>query len=93
MPDGYVPVGWTGVPRPPRLDGMAIAAILCGAGGLLCGLSPVLGLVFGFVARSRIRSSNGELTGGGLALAGIIVSALMLVVVVAVLVLSGWLGA
>ena len=80
VPDGYVPVGWTGVPRPPRVDGLAIAALLCGAGGLFCLVTPILGVIFGLVARSRIRSSNGDLTGGGLALAGVIVSALMLAV-------------
>ena len=72
-----MPVGWTGVPRPPHVDGMAIAALLCGAGGLMCFIAPVLGVIFGFIARSRIRESDGELTGAGLALAGIVVSSLM----------------
>ncbi len=92
MPDGYVPVGWNGVPRPPRVDGMAIAAVLCGAAGLFCFLTPVLGIVFGFVSRSRIRSSNGELTGAGLALAGVVVSSVMLVLVALVFALSRFLG-
>ena len=76
-PEGYVPVGWTGVPRPPRVDGMAIAALLCGPGAILCFLAPVLGIIFGFVSRSRIRKSGGDLTGAGLAVAAIIVSSLM----------------
>jgi cobalamin synthase len=81
VPEGYVPVGWNGVPRPPRVDGMAIAALLCGAGGLLCFVTPILGIIFGFVSRSRIKGSNGDLTGAGLALAGLVVSAAMLAVV------------
>jgi Domain of unknown function (DUF4190) len=92
VPEGYVPVGWTGVPRPPRVDGMAIAAVLCGAAGLLCFLTPVLGIIFGFVSRSRIKGSSGELTGAGLAVAGIVVSAVLLVLVALVFVLSRFLG-
>jgi cobalamin synthase len=81
VPEGYVPVGWNGVPRPPRVDGLAIAALLCGAGGLLCFITPVLGIIFGLVSRSRIKGSNGDLTGSGLALAGVIVSSVMLALV------------
>jgi hypothetical protein len=87
-PEGYVPVGWNGVPRPPHVDGMAIAALLCGAGGLMCLLAPILGIVFGFIARSRICKANGELTGAGLAVAGIVVSSLMAAVSVTFLVLG-----
>lgn len=76
-----MPVGWNGVPRPPRVDGLAIAALLCGAGGLLCFITPVLGIIFGLVSRSRIKGSNGDLTGSGLALAGVIVSSVMLALV------------
>jgi hypothetical protein len=64
--------------------------------GLLCGLGLLLeiaALPMGFVARSRIRSSNGMLTGEGLALAGIIVSAvallLFVLLIVALVVSSG----
>lgn len=83
-----MPVGWTGVPRPPRVDGLAIAALLCGAGGLLCFLTPVLGIIFGLVSRSRIRGSNGDLTGAGLALAGVVVSGAMLALVALVFVVG-----
>jgi Domain of unknown function (DUF4190) len=92
VPEGYVPVGWNGVPRPPRVDGMAIAALLCGAGGLLCFLTPALGIIFGLVSRSRIKGSNGDLTGSGLALAGVIVSAVMLALVALVFAVSRFLS-
>jgi hypothetical protein len=42
-------------------------------GIVLFALPAVLGLIFGFVARSQIRQSNGMQTGGGMALAGVIV--------------------
>lgn len=87
-PAGYVSVGWNGVPRPPRVDGLAIAALLCAPAGLLCFLSPVVGVILGLVARSRIRSSRGELTGAGVALAAVIVCSLMVATVAAFFVAS-----
>jgi hypothetical protein len=48
--------------------------LVCSITGiLLLALPAVIGLIFGFVARSQIRQSNGAQTGGGMALAGIIV--------------------
>lgn len=88
VPPGYVPVGWNGVPAPPKVDGMAIAALLCGAVGGFCGITPILGLVFGFVARGRIARSDGQLTGRGLALAGILVSGAMLLITAIVIGMS-----
>jgi hypothetical protein len=60
---------------PPRTEGMAIGSLVCAVVGICaCGLllGPIA-VVLGFVARNRIRESNGTLTGEGLALAGIIV--------------------
>jgi hypothetical protein len=57
------------------MEGMAIGSLVCAIVGLLvCGvvLEPVA-IVLGFVARNRIRQSNGMLKGEGLALAGIVV--------------------
>ena len=52
---------------------MAVAAMVCGIAGFTCCFVPsILGIIFGFVARSRIKKSNGALTGSGMALAGII---------------------
>ena len=87
-PEGYVPVGWTGVPRPPRVDALAIVALLCGPAGVFCLVGPVVGIVLGFVSRSRIRRSGGELTGGGLALAAIVVGSLLTAVLVAFFVIG-----
>jgi ABC-type Fe3+-siderophore transport system permease subunit len=55
-------------------NGMAIASLICAIGGIFfLGIPSILGIVFGFVARSQIQRSNGTQTGSGLALAGIIV--------------------
>jgi hypothetical protein len=51
---------------------LAIASLVCACGFLLT-LPAVLGVIFGFVARSQIRRSGGTQGGDGLAIAGIIV--------------------
>ena len=48
----------------------------------------VAGIVLGFVARSRIRSSGGSLTGEGLAMGGILVGALGIALAVIAFVLQ-----
>jgi hypothetical protein len=63
---------------------MAIGSLVCAVVGLfICGilLEPIA-IVLGFVARNRIRESNGALKGEGLALAGIIVGIVGLVLAV-----------
>jgi Domain of unknown function (DUF4190) len=55
-----------------KTNGMAIAALVCGIAGFFF-FTAILGVVFGFVARSQIKRANGMLKGGGMALAGIIV--------------------
>ena len=64
-----------------------MASLVCSCAGILfVGLPCILGIIFGFVARSQIRQSNGTQGGDGLALAGIIVGfawvALVLLVII-----------
>jgi hypothetical protein len=61
-----------------RTSGMAIASLVLGLVGFLCGLPAIAGLILGIAAQAKIRKSGGQLKGGGLATAGIIVSAVML---------------
>ena len=57
-----------------KTNGLAIASLVCSCAGILfLGVPGILGIIFGFVARSQIRRSNGTQGGEGLALAGIIV--------------------
>ena len=59
---------------PARTNGFAIASLVCSITGVLFFSIPsVLGVIFGFVARSQIRRSNGTQSGNGIALAGVIV--------------------
>ncbi len=74
-PSGYgqpLPYGTPAVRK--RNNRLAIASLVCSCAGILfLGVPGILGIIFGFVARSQIRKSNGTQGGDGLALAGIIV--------------------
>ncbi len=69
-----------GYPAPPEAgtNGMAIASLVCSVLGWACGLGPILGIVFGFVALNQIKQSGQS--GRGLAMAGIIIGAVTIVV-------------
>lgn len=64
----------SGYPAQAGTNGFAIASIIC---AFLC---VPLGLVFGIIARNQIKTSHEG--GNGLALAGIIISAIFLVLIV-----------
>jgi hypothetical protein len=79
-PTGYQSVGYPSQGlswnAPPRTNGLAVASLVCACAGIvpfLFGLPCILGIIFGFVARSQIKNARGTQGGGGLALAGIIV--------------------
>ena len=68
----------------PRTNGLAIASLVCSVGSLLlCGLTAIVGVVLGHIARRQIRRSAGAEVGEGLALAGIIVGYAILAGIVA----------
>jgi hypothetical protein len=56
-----------------RNNGLAVASLVCSCAGFVLFVPAVLGIIFGFVARSQIRRSGGTQGGDGLAIAGIIV--------------------
>jgi hypothetical protein len=65
--------GFSPYPAAPKTNGLAIASLVCSILGVCCGVGGLLGVIFGFVARSQIKRSGGSQKGSGLALAGIIV--------------------
>lgn len=70
---GYPPPGYGATP-PSHMSGLAIASLVCSLVGLfLLGIPAVVGIILGFVARSRIKRSGGTERGAGMALAGIII--------------------
>jgi hypothetical protein len=83
-PPGYGPppgVGGYGYPvgggpygyAPQKTNGLAIAGFVCSLFFWIYGVGAVLGIVFGFIARSQIKRSGNTQKGSGFALAGIII--------------------
>ena len=72
-PPGYQPYGGP-MNMAPKTSGKAIAALVCGLVGILCFgiILGVVALVLGLSAKKEIESSGGQLTGGGMATAGIV---------------------
>jgi hypothetical protein len=71
-------------------NGMAVASLVCSCAGIIpffFGIPCVLGIVFGFVARSQIRRTDGVQSGRGLALAGIIIGFSLIALFILVVVL------
>jgi len=66
----------------PKTSGVAVASLVLGFLGLItCGLTALIGVVLGFIALSRIKNSNGQIGGRGIALTGTIVSAVCLLMI------------
>lgn len=64
------------LPAPAKLSALAVVSLVLGVLGCT-GLGAFAGLICGIVALVRINRSGGRLTGRGLAIAGLVVSALM----------------
>jgi hypothetical protein len=60
------------VSQPPTTSGLALASLVLSV-VWLAGVGSVLAIVFGFMARSEIRRSNGAKSGGAMAVAGIVI--------------------
>ena len=85
----YQPPSYLNYPQRPRPNGLAIASLVCSCCGVLCwGFTSILGIIFGFVAKSQIRRSQGQQTGNGLATAGIIVGFVVVGLAVAAIVVD-----
>jgi hypothetical protein len=70
-PGGYAPPYGGGWGPAPRINGLAIASLVCGIVWIYW-LGSILALVFGYVARNQIDKSHGSQTGRGMAVAGIV---------------------
>ncbi|HTY88209.1 MAG TPA: DUF4190 domain-containing protein [Candidatus Acidoferrum sp.] len=64
---------------PPKTSRLAITSLVLAVLGLFtCGATAFIGLILGIIALVKVKNSRGALGGGGLALAGIIVSAIFI---------------
>ena len=85
---GWVPGGArsAGAAGGTRNNGLAIASLVCGLFFFVYGIPAVLAVVFGHVALSQIKRSDGAQTGRGMAIAGLVLGyggiALVAVVIV-----------
>lgn len=98
-PPGYPPQGYPqmpyGVPQgaptyavaQPQTSGLAITSLIFGILGLCTGLAGIVAVITGHMALSRIRSSNGSVTGRGLAIAGLVLGYISVAFVVLFIIL------
>jgi prepilin-type processing-associated H-X9-DG protein len=67
---------------PAKTSGLAISSLVLGILGIVsCGITALAGLILGIVAMVKVKNSGGRLGGGGIALAGIIVSGIFLLMI------------
>ena len=71
----------------PRTSGKAIAALVLGLVWVY-GITSILAIIFAVLARREIRDSNGWVTGGGMATAGLVLGIIGVVGIVVLLVLA-----
>jgi len=68
-------------PAEAKTSGLAIASLVLGVLGLMsCGLTALVGLILGICGLVSINNSKGRLMGSGLAVAGIVISAFMVLI-------------
>jgi hypothetical protein len=66
---------------PQKTSRMAISSLVLGILGVFtCGITALFGLIFGIIAMVKVKNSGGKLGGKQLALAGVIVSAIFLII-------------
>jgi hypothetical protein len=76
-----------GFEPPAQVSGMAVASLVTSF------FIPILGVVFGFIARSAIRKSAGRFSGAGLALAGLIIGWVGIGLTILIIILASIAGA
>ena len=82
-----------GIPTQPKTSGLAIASLVCGILSLYLGLPALLGIIFGIIALRQINGSAGVITGKGLAIGGLVTSALGIIGILAAMLLPALAGA
>jgi fumarate reductase subunit D len=86
-PAGY---GYQPPPQATGTNGMAIASLVCSLLGWLCIIGPILGIIFGFLALGQIKQSGQG--GRGMAIAGIIIGAVVIVILIVLVTLGAVFG-
>ncbi|BBX40392.1 DUF4190 domain-containing protein [Mycobacterium simiae] len=76
-PPGYPPPQGSIYPPAAGTNGMAIASLVCSLLGWICGVGPILGIIFGVLALGKIKETGQG--GRGLAIAGIAIGSVLIV--------------
>ena len=77
------------IPTQPTTSGMAIAVLILGVCGFCAGIFTSLpGIILGIISLGKIKRSNGQLKGRGLAIGGIVTASVAMVLQVAVILLA-----
>ncbi len=75
--------------EPPKTSGMAITSLVLGICGFCAGILTALpGLILGIISLGKIKKSNGQLKGSGLAIGGIVTASIVLVLQIIVILLA-----
>ncbi len=78
---------------PPTTSGAAIASLVISLVGLCVPfIGPLVAIIVGFIGKANVGASRGRLTGGGIALAGILIGVLGIGFHIAAVAGSFWLG-
>jgi type II secretory pathway pseudopilin PulG len=64
-------------------SGLAIASMVMGISALMCGITAIPAVICGHLAQGKIKRSEGRMTGGGFAIAGLITGYIGILVLVA----------
>src|SRR4051812_980662 len=91
-PPDYYRYGAAPLEQEQKNNGMAIASLVLSLVGIIpcfwvVQIPGLLGIIFGFVARSQIRRSGGNQKGKGMAIAGIVIGIVLIVAAVLFVVL------
>ena len=91
--DGWIPLSnaphlLAGAPQfpsavPAENSGLAIASMILGISAFLCGVTAIPAVICGHIALSKIKRSQGRMTGGGFAIAGLITGYLGMLILIA----------
>ncbi len=76
------PLPSTAPPMPAKTSGLAITSLVLGILGLFtCGITALFGLILGIIALVKVKQSRNALGVNGIALAGVIVSAIFVIMI------------
>lgn len=73
-----------GYSRPPETSGLAITSMILGISGFFFLITAIPAVIFGHIARSKIKKSQGKIGGDGMALAGLITGYLCIAFIVVI---------